>query len=175
MKNDNCVAAELVKEAVLIKGKEFSIGDPVDEMSTSAGIQLQYLLKFGQDVDKFPDWTSYMYEWRVFIKDLLILIAQPGVLNKLPEEVQPLAAKRLDALIDFFHFIDERYTNEWLDYVTLTHVGTSNQEYINRITQYYTFPQTETGKTNFFNNDFIRERERFKKMQEAYKELHHGS
>jgi hypothetical protein len=114
------------------------------------------------------DWSSWMYEWKIFIQDLLVLLAKPGVLKKLRKHQQPMAAKKLEQLISFFQSIDEKYTNQWLDFIMLKSIGTNNEEYLSHLVNYYRFSENEN---NFFTHDYIREKKWFEKMISTHEAL----
>jgi hypothetical protein len=166
------IAIELIKQAVLIK--ETTFGSPMKEidvmkeMTDEAGMALGYLLKFGKEENDMADWSSWMYEWKIFIQDLLVLLAKPGVLKKLRKYQQPMAAKKLEHLISFFQSIDEKYTNQWLDFIMLKSIGTNNEEYLSHLVNYYRFSENEN---NFFTHDYIREKKWFEKMISTHEAL----
>lgn len=173
-------AINMVKEAVVLSELKIKTGgktakdiDPIETMSGSVGSQLIFLVANEDEQYKVNvDWDARLWSWGHFMKQLLVLIGRPGVLDQLAKSERETASLRISKLYDFFTLIQDGYTKEWLQYVVLTdYPSEQTEKAINRVTEYYDFENRNESsiRSNHFESYEI---ERLKEMERVYPETH---
>lgn len=134
-------AIELIKQSIEIKEIPFKNHgvDIVNKMTHTIGENLIYLLQ-NYEISPLTDWETKIHGYREFLYQLLLLLAKPGVLEKLDEHEQKTAADKLESLISFFRDLPGGYTKEYLDYFAIDHFGHDLQkEDLEKTIDYYDF------------------------------------
>ena len=174
-KNKKELASELIKKAIIIRESRWDFKnniDPIYEMSHHVGLELVHLLENSKEYDTigFTDWGFELYKLKDLMKSLLVLLATPGVLEKLDSSSQEIAAIKIDRLHTFFTCIEEGYILEWLNYMVVTEL-TPKEDFLDMMISNYDFKSTNTKGANFFSFEYKIHKERYEKMGEAFVRL----
>ena len=112
--------------------EEIAVTDfsPLNMLSHETGIELACLFsKLNMDCDAMTDWGMKMYEFASLMKDLLVLIGKPGVLEHLHPSNRESASFKLIKLHEFFESIQEQgTTKDWLTWLMLDQFSHRNTD-----------------------------------------------
>jgi hypothetical protein len=140
------------------------------EMTSQIGDGFTELLSNDEDIAN-TDWHYKMYNFKSLLKELLILLAKPGVLEKLHFSERETAAPCLGKLISFFEQISEGNTLAYLDYVVINQYShILKEEDIDRYIKYYDFQNVldnKGDKTCWYSP--VIDAKRLEEMKEYYK------
>lgn len=175
---DNTLKAEkakrLIKQSVEIK--EGIWNDKRDninidyKMAFQIGDGLTELLGNDDNIAN-TDWHYKMYYFKSLLKELLILLAKPGVLEKLHFSERETAAPCLGKLISFFEQISDDNTLAYLHYFVIDQYSHAiKEEDIDEKIKYYDFQNVldnKGDKTCWYSP--VIDAKQLEKMKEYYK------